>query len=107
METLSQFCRLVLLLQAKKLNVRFFCQDALAPLLRSQTDIKNISISLNGSNKRALWVPLMGLPKLLDIETNNIPFAKGYIKIDRILKKSGKINWVERKEKIDRNTLAG
>ena len=32
----------------------------------------------------------MSLPKLLDIETNNIPFAKGYIIIDRILKEEWK-----------------
>ena len=81
-----QFGRLVLWLQDKGFNVQFFCPEPLAKLFRTQTDIKNICIGLSDATKNKLWCPLMSLPRLLSINSSNIPYANGYIKNDNEIK---------------------
>ena len=56
-----QFCSLALFLQESGMNIRLFCPEALAPLLRTQSRIKNICLTIGGKTQGVLWVPLMSL----------------------------------------------
>ncbi|MCB4421460.1 tetratricopeptide repeat protein [Synechococcus sp. HB1133] len=89
-----QFCRLILLLQKSGINTKLFCPEPLAELLRKQSELENICISITGAKKKTLWIPLMSLPKILSINERNIPFGKGYIAIDETKQK-------EWREKLD------
>ena len=86
-----QFCRLVLLIQEYGYDVQFFCPEPLAALLRTQTGIKNICLGVGGNQKYTLWSPLMSLPKLLSINSKNIPYAGGYVLKDKDLVDEWKI----------------
>tara|TARA_B100000674_G_C37975050_1_gene978887 strand:+ start:3280 stop:4458 length:1179 start_codon:yes stop_codon:yes gene_type:complete len=76
-----QFLRLALHLQKKGIEISLFCQSALIPLLREQSDLNEVVDKCTASKftSETLWCPLMSLAERLRIGTKNIPLAQGYI----------------------------
>ena len=74
-----QFCRYISVLDNLNIKYSFFCSEALAPLLRESTNIKNISTIMSNNYKNALWCPLLSLPFRLNINNTNYTCPKTYI----------------------------
>jgi len=80
-----QFIRFALLLQDKGWKVKLFCQPALIGMLKICSSIKNISSQIEEQDftPGTKWCPLMSLVHRLKTNSNNIPFAAGYLKAPR------------------------
>ena len=60
-----QFCRFIEQIDWGGLEVEFFCQEALAPLLKESSSIKKVITSIaskKGEGNLTGWIPLMSLP---------------------------------------------
>lgn len=78
-----QFVRLIQLIKDKGLKTRYFGPESLRLLLENGSRLGPFPAMLDGHQSEAtLWCPLMSLPNRLNLQPDNIPLSKGYLKAD-------------------------
>ncbi len=77
-----QFARLIQILRCSGIQTKLLSPEALAPLLRSNRSLGDISLMLANHSPGVRWCPLMSLPHRLHLRPEKIPLAEGYLEAD-------------------------
>ena len=82
------FARFAALLQKQGITIKLLCQPALVELLKICSELKNVETQRTPRNIDLgwRWVPLMSLPRVLEITSPPWPSAEGWMQFNASLK---------------------